>query len=43
VQDVFAGFDGRLESGELVLQQELGGRSLSTSMFSRIIAKGAEL
>jgi len=43
VQDIFAGFDGRLESGELVLQQELGGRSLSTSMFSRIISTGCDL
>ncbi len=37
MQEVFAGLDGRLESGELVLQQEVGGRLLSTSMFSRFI------
>ena len=43
VQDVFAGFDARLESGELVLQQEEGGRALSTSMFSRIVSEGADL
>ncbi len=40
MQEVFAGLDGRLESGELILRQEAGGRALSTSMFSRFIATG---
>ena len=38
MQEVFAGLDGRIESGELVLCQEYGGRSLSTSMFSRFLS-----
>lgn len=38
MQEVFAGLDGRIESGELVLRQEHGGRSLSTSMFSRYMS-----
>jgi 23S rRNA (cytosine1962-C5)-methyltransferase len=29
------GLGGRLESGELVLREEGGGRALSTSLFSR--------
>lgn len=43
MQEVFAGMVGRIESGELILAQEMGGRKLSTSMFSRIVAKGCEL
>lgn len=35
MQEVLAGRPGRLESGELVLEQENGGVSLSTSMFCR--------
>ncbi|MEM9732941.1 MAG: RsmD family RNA methyltransferase [Pseudomonadota bacterium] len=35
MQEVLSGRSGRLESGELVLEQENGGVSLSTSMFSR--------
>jgi 23S rRNA (cytosine1962-C5)-methyltransferase len=33
--ECLAGRDGLLESGELVLQEEDGGRRLSTSLFSR--------
>ncbi|MEL6751414.1 MAG: class I SAM-dependent methyltransferase [Pseudomonadota bacterium] len=40
MQDAFAGMTGRLDGGELVLAQETGGRSLSTSMFARYIAPG---
>ena len=48
MQEVFAGMDGRLESGELILRQEKTGaesdetntRAISTSMFSRFIADG---
>ena len=51
MQEVFAGMDGRLESGELILRQqrppgvETGGvqRALSTSMFSRYIGKDCKL
>ncbi len=43
MQDAFAGMDGRLESGELVLVQENGGRRLSTSMFTRFLADGVSL
>ncbi len=43
MQDAFAGMDGRLESGELVLVQENGGRRLSTSMFSRFLADGVSV
>ena len=35
-----AGLGGELESGELVLVEEGGGRSLSTSLFSRWSADG---
>ena len=42
VQDAFAGMEGRLESGELVLAQERGGRRVSTSMFTRFLASGVE-
>ena len=40
MQEVFAGQDGCLESGELILRQETGNRALSTSMFSRFVATG---
>ena len=43
MQEVFAGLDGRIESGELVLRQEDGGRYLSTSMFARFVAGGCVL
>ena len=39
IQEVFAGCDGELQSGELVLRDEGGNRLLSTSMFSRWVAK----
>ncbi|MEL6968125.1 MAG: class I SAM-dependent methyltransferase [Pseudomonadota bacterium] len=42
MQEAFCGLEGRLESGELVLRQEAGGRLLSTSMFSRFIGPGAQ-
>ena len=38
MQEVFAGLDGRIESGELILRQQEGGRALSTSMFSRYLS-----
>lgn len=38
MQEVFAGMDGRIESGELILRQQEGGRALSTSMFSRYVS-----
>jgi 23S rRNA (cytosine1962-C5)-methyltransferase len=38
MQEVFAGCNGELQSGELVLRDEGGDRLLSTSMFSRWIA-----
>jgi len=38
MQEVFAGMDGRIESGELILRQKQGGRAISTSMFSRYVA-----
>ncbi|MEM9677307.1 MAG: class I SAM-dependent methyltransferase [Pseudomonadota bacterium] len=41
MQEAFAGMDGRLESGELVLRQEAGGRLLSTSMFCRYLGPQA--
>ena len=37
MQEAFAGLEGSLESGELVLRQEAGGRLLSTSMFCRYL------
>ncbi len=43
MQEVFAGLNGRLESGELILRQEAGGRALSTSMFSRFVGKDCAL
>ncbi len=38
MQEVFTGMDGRIESGELILRHETGGRALSTSMFSRYVS-----
>jgi 23S rRNA (cytosine1962-C5)-methyltransferase len=38
--EVFAGLGGNLESGELLLREEEGGRLLSTSLFSRWSAHG---
>jgi len=38
MQEVFTGMDGRIESGELILRHEQGGRALSTSMFSRYVS-----
>ena len=43
MQEVFTGLDGRIESGELILRHEQGGRALSTSMFSRYVAPGCSL
>ncbi|MEP1208626.1 MAG: class I SAM-dependent methyltransferase [Rhizobiaceae bacterium] len=43
MQEVFTGMDGRIESGELILRHEQGGRALSTSMFSRYVAPGCKL
>ena len=42
-QEVMAGLDGEIETGELILQQREGERLLSTSMFSRYIGKGCKL
>ncbi len=39
MQEVFAGLEGELQSGELVLREEDAERLLSTSMFSRWVAK----
>ena len=39
MQEVFTGCGGELQSGELVLSDEAGKRFLSTSMFSRWIAR----
>lgn len=38
MQEVFAGMDGQMESGELVLPHENSKRVLSTSMFSRFVS-----
>lgn len=43
MQEVFAGMEGRIESGELILRQQHGGRALSTSMFSRYLSPECEL
>ncbi len=40
MQEVFTGMDGTLESGELILRQQVDSRALSTSMFSRFVATG---
>ncbi|MDD9909904.1 MAG: class I SAM-dependent methyltransferase [Ahrensia sp.] len=39
MQEAFAGMSGRLESGELILRQQVDGRALSTSMFSRFVGE----
>lgn len=39
VRDAFAGRGGTVESGELVIREEAGGRALSTSLFSRWVAE----
>lgn len=39
VRDAFAGRGGEVQSGELVIREETAGRLLSTSLFSRWIAK----
>ena len=38
MRDNFAGMGGTMESGELVIREEAGGRALSTSLFSRWVA-----
>jgi len=43
MQEVFAGIDGRIESGELVLRHQDSQRTLSTSMFSRFVSADCEL
>jgi len=39
MQEVFAGCEGEIQSGELILRDEGGNRMLSTSMFSRWVKK----
>ncbi|KFB11405.1 class I SAM-dependent rRNA methyltransferase [Nitratireductor basaltis] len=39
MRDTFAGMGGRVESGELVIREKAGDRALSTSLFSRWVAK----
>lgn len=39
VRDIFAGMGGTVESGELVIREASAGRALSTSLFSRWVAK----
>ena len=39
MRDAFAGMGGRVESGELVIREEAAGRALSTSLFSRWVAR----
>ncbi len=39
MRDVFAGMGGTVESGELVIREKAAGRALSTSLFSRWVAK----
>ncbi|MFC4624695.1 class I SAM-dependent methyltransferase [Daeguia caeni] len=39
MRDRFTGLGGTVESGELILREQAGGRALSTSMFSRWVAK----
>jgi len=39
MQEVFAGLDGRIESGELVLPHQDSQRTLSTSMYSRFVSR----
>ena len=43
MRQTFDGFDGAIESGELVLREEGGDRTLSTSLFSRFVSKNCEL
>jgi 23S rRNA (cytosine1962-C5)-methyltransferase len=38
MRDTFAGMEGRVESGELVIREQSAGRALSTSLFSRWVA-----
>jgi 23S rRNA (cytosine1962-C5)-methyltransferase len=35
MRETMRGAGGRVESGELILREEAGGRALSTSLFSR--------
>lgn len=39
MRDTFAGMGGKVESGELVIREQSGGRALSTSLFSRWVAQ----
>ncbi|PSJ55609.1 class I SAM-dependent rRNA methyltransferase [Pseudaminobacter soli (ex Li et al. 2025)] len=39
MRDTFAGMGGVVESGELIIREKAGGRALSTSLFSRWLAK----
>jgi 23S rRNA (cytosine1962-C5)-methyltransferase len=39
MRDTFAGMGGTIESGELVIREKSAGRALSTSLFSRWVAK----
>ncbi|MGH6760592.1 MAG: RsmD family RNA methyltransferase [Phyllobacterium sp.] len=39
MRDTFTGLGGRVESGELILRERSAGRALSTSLFSRWVAK----
>lgn len=39
MRDSFAGMSGCMESGELVIREQAAGRALSTSLFSRWVAK----
>ncbi|MBN8243202.1 class I SAM-dependent rRNA methyltransferase [Nitratireductor aquimarinus] len=38
MRDTFAGYGGRVESGELIIREQSAGRALSTSLFSRWVA-----
>ena len=44
MRDVFTGYrhDGLIQSGELIIREEAGDRALSTSLYSRWIAGGAQ-
>ena len=39
MRDAFAGMGGTVESGELVIREQSAGRALSTSLFSRWVAR----
>lgn len=39
LRDSFAGMGGTIESGELIIREKAAGRALSTSLFSRWVAK----